>query len=339
VGTAAWLLAGLVLMPIGASTADTGNARETTFVSVAFGDLPGWSRDDHAAAFKTFLKSCARVTSLAERGTPAGRAAPKPGLLLACGGAAAAVASPLSAALPVETSSSAAHGLIAHASDRLSAAHHGPAAARLRRPTFTPRSTRILASPTHDGRPAWRHRPPRGHRNGWLPQAATRERGGARDRVMRASSFSPQETAGEAGRRIEGAGGTAPAARSSAAGRPGPPVATRTAAHPFGQTEAAAIACNEGPLEREEEGAAVRDPAGGRQQQRAVPAQAMRQTTRSPRAGGGMATETRPLSASPRRAAVKRATTGLSRANMASPARAAPGRALPPKRRRRTLGL
>ena len=28
---------------------------------VRFGDLPGWERDDHLAAFQTFLKSCGRV--------------------------------------------------------------------------------------------------------------------------------------------------------------------------------------------------------------------------------------------------------------------------------------
>jgi membrane-bound lytic murein transglycosylase A len=80
----------MILMPIGAPTAGPGdNTRKTEFIPAKFDELPGWPRDDHAAAFRTFLKSCDRVTTLAERGTPAGRAAPGPGLLLACSEASA----------------------------------------------------------------------------------------------------------------------------------------------------------------------------------------------------------------------------------------------------------
>lgn len=84
--TAPWLLAAvMILMPTGAPTAQPkDSARKLEFAPVRFADLPGWSRDDHVAALKTFLKSCERVKALAERGAPAGRPAPSPGLLLAC---------------------------------------------------------------------------------------------------------------------------------------------------------------------------------------------------------------------------------------------------------------
>lgn len=85
-GTAAWLIAaGIVLMPIGASTGAQGDkARLPAFEPGRFEDLPGWSHDDHLAAFKAFQKSCDRVTTLAAQGTPAGRAPAQPGLLAAC---------------------------------------------------------------------------------------------------------------------------------------------------------------------------------------------------------------------------------------------------------------
>jgi len=75
----------MILMPLGASGASAGETpRGVTLVPATFEDLPGWSNDDHAAAFKTFLKSCDRLTSSAARATSAGTAAPDAGLLIAC---------------------------------------------------------------------------------------------------------------------------------------------------------------------------------------------------------------------------------------------------------------
>ena len=52
------------------------------YVPAAFTDLPGWTADDHAAAFRAFLKSCARLVEIASR--PEARAkAPEP-LIAAC---------------------------------------------------------------------------------------------------------------------------------------------------------------------------------------------------------------------------------------------------------------
>jgi membrane-bound lytic murein transglycosylase A len=88
----------MILMPIGAATAGPGEAPHgTSFAPVSFNDLPDWSRDDHAAAFKAFVKSCDRVMNAAERGTSAGTAAPKPGLLVACSEAAMLSSSKLTA--------------------------------------------------------------------------------------------------------------------------------------------------------------------------------------------------------------------------------------------------
>ncbi|HXF52919.1 MAG TPA: MltA domain-containing protein [Hyphomicrobiaceae bacterium] len=102
--TAPWLLAAaMILMPTGAPTAQPkDSARKVEFTPVRFDELPGWSRDDHVAALKTFLKSCERVKALAERGAPAGRAVPAPGLLLACSEAAAL---PTRKLVPVEARS------------------------------------------------------------------------------------------------------------------------------------------------------------------------------------------------------------------------------------------
>ena len=37
--------------------------RGASYQPVTFADLPGWTQDDHLAAFKTFLKSCERVVA------------------------------------------------------------------------------------------------------------------------------------------------------------------------------------------------------------------------------------------------------------------------------------
>ena len=59
---------------------------------VRFRDLPGWERDDHLAAFQTFLKSCERVAARAQRteleGGVKGPRPPPPPLVAACAQAA-----------------------------------------------------------------------------------------------------------------------------------------------------------------------------------------------------------------------------------------------------------
>jgi peptidoglycan lytic transglycosylase A len=54
------------------------------FEAVGFNRLPGWQQDDHLAALKTFVKSCARVQVAARAGSRSGRTPPDPGLLSAC---------------------------------------------------------------------------------------------------------------------------------------------------------------------------------------------------------------------------------------------------------------
>lgn len=55
-----------------------------SFKPTAFSDLPGWQHDDHAAAFKTFLKSCDRVIAAVKAGNKAGPRPANPALLSAC---------------------------------------------------------------------------------------------------------------------------------------------------------------------------------------------------------------------------------------------------------------
>ena len=56
----------------------------TSYQPIAFADLPGWSQDDHLAAFKTFLKSCERIIAYG-RDTSADKGLPPPAaLVLAC---------------------------------------------------------------------------------------------------------------------------------------------------------------------------------------------------------------------------------------------------------------
>ena len=43
---------------------------------LAFADVPGWDQDDHAAAFKAFLKSCERVVATARERAAADKAPP-----------------------------------------------------------------------------------------------------------------------------------------------------------------------------------------------------------------------------------------------------------------------
>ena len=50
---------------------------------LAFAEVPGWDQDDHAAAFKAFLKSCERVVATARERTAADKAPPPPAALVA----------------------------------------------------------------------------------------------------------------------------------------------------------------------------------------------------------------------------------------------------------------
>ncbi len=55
-----------------------------SYQPLAFSELPGWDRDDHAAAFKAFLKSCERVL-IGQRERPSNdKIGPTPGLAEAC---------------------------------------------------------------------------------------------------------------------------------------------------------------------------------------------------------------------------------------------------------------
>lgn len=56
---------------------------KATFEPVQFADLPGWDKDDHAAALAAFLKSCARMRAVGDGGN-ANRKPPPPKLLSAC---------------------------------------------------------------------------------------------------------------------------------------------------------------------------------------------------------------------------------------------------------------
>ncbi|NJO34315.1 MAG: transglycosylase [Rhodospirillales bacterium] len=61
-------------------------AKGSSYQPVAFADLPGWAQDDHLAAFKTFLKSCERLTKSARENAAGDKgAAPPSALLAACG--------------------------------------------------------------------------------------------------------------------------------------------------------------------------------------------------------------------------------------------------------------
>ena len=59
-----------------------------SYTPMSFAELPGWSADDHLAAFDTFRKSCERIQASArERSPVAGIAAkvpPNPALVSAC---------------------------------------------------------------------------------------------------------------------------------------------------------------------------------------------------------------------------------------------------------------
>jgi membrane-bound lytic murein transglycosylase A len=61
---------------------------EMALKPLSFAQIPGWEEDDHAAAFKTFLKSCDRVLAAGrERGAVEKPPPPPPGLVAACAAA------------------------------------------------------------------------------------------------------------------------------------------------------------------------------------------------------------------------------------------------------------
>ena len=62
-----------------------------SYKPLSYADVPGWDEDDHAVAFKTFLKSCRRVLAASRERTAADKgpqpAPPPPGLVVACAAA------------------------------------------------------------------------------------------------------------------------------------------------------------------------------------------------------------------------------------------------------------
>jgi membrane-bound lytic murein transglycosylase A len=67
---------------------DASKAGPSWYRPVKFAELPGWERDDHLAAFKTFLKSCERVIArgrdAAPESDPKGPRLPPSALVAAC---------------------------------------------------------------------------------------------------------------------------------------------------------------------------------------------------------------------------------------------------------------
>jgi len=58
---------------------------DVSFKPLSFSQVPGWDEDDHAAALKTFLKSCDRVLAAARERTSLDKLPPPPaGLVAAC---------------------------------------------------------------------------------------------------------------------------------------------------------------------------------------------------------------------------------------------------------------
>ncbi len=61
-----------------AKSAAPSKASAAWYRPVTFADLPGWERDDHLAAFQTFLKSCERVAARARTELEGGIKGPQP---------------------------------------------------------------------------------------------------------------------------------------------------------------------------------------------------------------------------------------------------------------------
>jgi membrane-bound lytic murein transglycosylase A len=66
-----------------------------SYKPLEFAQVPGWDQDDHAAAFKAFLKSCERVVAAARERTAADKAPPPPAALVAACVAASRLAGPV----------------------------------------------------------------------------------------------------------------------------------------------------------------------------------------------------------------------------------------------------
>jgi membrane-bound lytic murein transglycosylase A len=63
--------------------ADTRMKSGVSFKRLSFDDVPGWSQDDHAAAYKAFLNSCERVI-VSARDRAAEKSPPSPALVKVC---------------------------------------------------------------------------------------------------------------------------------------------------------------------------------------------------------------------------------------------------------------
>src|SRR6185295_7679703 len=61
-----------------------------SYKPLTFAEVPGWEQDDHAAAFRTFLRSCERVLASARERGPDKPAPPSAQLVTACNVAARA---------------------------------------------------------------------------------------------------------------------------------------------------------------------------------------------------------------------------------------------------------
>jgi peptidoglycan lytic transglycosylase A len=66
-----------------------------SYKALTFAQVPGWDQDDHAAAFKAFLKSCGRVIAAARERTAADKVPPPPPALVVACAAASQLAGPV----------------------------------------------------------------------------------------------------------------------------------------------------------------------------------------------------------------------------------------------------
>lgn len=67
-----------------AMTTTSATSPQVKLEPVAFASIAGWDGDDHLAAFKAFIKSCARLRKAAAGAVAAGKAPPAADLLAAC---------------------------------------------------------------------------------------------------------------------------------------------------------------------------------------------------------------------------------------------------------------
>jgi membrane-bound lytic murein transglycosylase A len=76
----------------------SGMKGTVSYKPLAFEQVPGWEQDDHAAAFKAFLKSCGRVLAPARERTATDKVPPPPAALVAACASASQLAGPVSKA-------------------------------------------------------------------------------------------------------------------------------------------------------------------------------------------------------------------------------------------------